>query len=159
MAQRNMVLRCGFCGDQVETKKCSICRKAYYCSKECQKADWPNHKEVCKVSDISLSKVVRYMEDSLPWEEIKTIISRKRNRSYCAFFWLLTIDINVKKLGKITTTELTEIPFNMVPETARWGSIRGKLIIICHIRFMGSDDEDLVLSLRHEMSDSRLLAK
>ena len=27
---------------------CTACRMTYYCSKKCQKADWPQHKEACK---------------------------------------------------------------------------------------------------------------
>lgn len=29
-------------------KKCSWCKLAYYCNKECQLEDWPNHKKHCK---------------------------------------------------------------------------------------------------------------
>ncbi|KAI9030220.1 hypothetical protein DFJ74DRAFT_655908 [Hyaloraphidium curvatum] len=28
--------------------RCSACRMARYCSKECQKRDWPEHKEICR---------------------------------------------------------------------------------------------------------------
>jgi hypothetical protein len=28
---------------------CSACKLAKYCSKECQRADWPRHKEICKM--------------------------------------------------------------------------------------------------------------
>ncbi|KAH3745501.1 hypothetical protein Pelo_13110 [Pelomyxa schiedti] len=30
------------------TKQCSVCGKVRYCSKECQKKDWPAHKLVCR---------------------------------------------------------------------------------------------------------------
>lgn len=32
----------------VSLKKCSRCRTAFYCSPECQRQDWPNHKVRCK---------------------------------------------------------------------------------------------------------------
>jgi hypothetical protein len=44
---------CTQCGkpDKIEGRnlfKCSACKQVYYCSKECQRADWKNHKESCK---------------------------------------------------------------------------------------------------------------
>lgn len=30
--------------------KCSGCSIAVYCSKECQLADWPNHKRICRIN-------------------------------------------------------------------------------------------------------------
>lgn len=38
---------CAHCARQCE-QLCSGCKKNYYCSVECQKADWPNHKDSCK---------------------------------------------------------------------------------------------------------------
>ncbi|KAF9523473.1 hypothetical protein CPB83DRAFT_862750 [Crepidotus variabilis] len=35
-------------------KKCSICSEVYYCSSECQHANWPQHKVSCKVSVVRL---------------------------------------------------------------------------------------------------------
>ena len=47
--------RCGVCnsrhgkgGPDVALKACSRCRKAFYCSAECQKADWKRHKQRCR---------------------------------------------------------------------------------------------------------------
>jgi len=45
-------VRCG-CGKLLNTnkkehKKCSRCQASFYCSKECQKLGWPEHKKVCK---------------------------------------------------------------------------------------------------------------
>ena len=32
----------------MQQKKCSGCKLVYYCSEECQKADWKKHKHICK---------------------------------------------------------------------------------------------------------------
>ena len=41
---------CNHCGVQDERGNypCAGCRKGYYCSKTCQRADWPHHKAMCK---------------------------------------------------------------------------------------------------------------
>ncbi|KAI9024675.1 hypothetical protein DFJ74DRAFT_705418 [Hyaloraphidium curvatum] len=46
---------CASCGKMSakeggEMKRCSRCRAAHYCSKECQTAHWPQHKTVCRDS-------------------------------------------------------------------------------------------------------------
>ena len=43
---------CQICGSK-NAKCCSSCKSMYYCSKECQKLDWYNHKKECK--EISLT--------------------------------------------------------------------------------------------------------
>ena len=63
------VRKCGYCSTPQQKelvhavmenfKKCSGCRKTYYCSSACQKAHWRTHKPVCmlrrRVKDDSLS--------------------------------------------------------------------------------------------------------
>ncbi|KAF9474260.1 hypothetical protein BDN70DRAFT_884996 [Pholiota conissans] len=39
-----------------ELLKCSKCKIAWYCSRECQKAQWPTHKKVCKEASSSMPK-------------------------------------------------------------------------------------------------------
>jgi hypothetical protein len=45
---------CGTCNKGVpevaELKTCKACRLTHYCSKECQRADWPRHKMMCVAS-------------------------------------------------------------------------------------------------------------
>ncbi|CAN0111089.1 unnamed protein product [Heterosigma akashiwo] len=39
---------CARCGDRLRPlHKCARCRRAAYCGRECQKADWKEHKKVC----------------------------------------------------------------------------------------------------------------
>jgi len=45
------VLACSFCRTQPGKKKfktCDVCRSVSYCSRECQKAHWSEHKKSCK---------------------------------------------------------------------------------------------------------------
>lgn len=49
VARKNKTRACWTCAREIEqNKKCSICRAAVYCSRACQKADWKNHKKMCR---------------------------------------------------------------------------------------------------------------
>lgn len=39
---------CANCSKPDCTERCSLCKAVYYCSSECQKTDWKNHKNSCK---------------------------------------------------------------------------------------------------------------
>jgi len=46
--QYNLEKRCFVCqNNEIELSLCSRCRLIYYCSPECQKKDWKNHKDYC----------------------------------------------------------------------------------------------------------------
>lgn len=50
---------------------CSRCKKAKYCSKECQKNDWKNHKRTCveKLSEFD-ADVDHYIDDRGHYDEV-----------------------------------------------------------------------------------------
>lgn len=39
---------CTTCNKKGITKKCTACKKVFYCNTDCQKQDWPTHKAFCK---------------------------------------------------------------------------------------------------------------
>ena len=53
------VLKCAVCGktgsgDKQEKplKSCSQCKSIFYCSVDCQRADWKEHKPICRNADL-----------------------------------------------------------------------------------------------------------
>ncbi|KAI0713527.1 hypothetical protein C8Q76DRAFT_463932 [Earliella scabrosa] len=55
------VIYCEHCGStklkKQELKRCAGCSGVLYCSKECQKAAWPNHKSMCRLRLDSISEL------------------------------------------------------------------------------------------------------
>lgn len=41
-------MRCGDCGKEGATLRCSRCKRAFYCEKACQQRHWKAHKETCR---------------------------------------------------------------------------------------------------------------
>jgi hypothetical protein len=56
------------CCDKSASKGCSACLKEGYCSGECQKADWKDHKKICKI-------LKRLSTDLQPYREVVQIIN------------------------------------------------------------------------------------
>jgi len=48
LAGKRSCAACGAHGLNVKLNVCSRCHKTYYCSVECQRKDWPKHKDPCK---------------------------------------------------------------------------------------------------------------
>ena len=104
---------------QDESKTCSRCHSEYYCSKECQKADWKNHKQICKQvveaakqvavssehrrSEIAkrrsfqeMSQKVRPARYTVPpyHEEYKKVYAEKEHYEYLWISWLSNSSTN-----------------------------------------------------------------
>lgn len=47
------VLFCAACGKSESLRKCQNCMVTAYCSKQCQRAHWPQHKPACKQAPAS----------------------------------------------------------------------------------------------------------
>ncbi len=48
MLEKALEKRCSLCSLS-KTMTCSGCMETYYCSSDCQKEDWPNHKTECRI--------------------------------------------------------------------------------------------------------------
>jgi hypothetical protein len=49
---------CTFCKLEKDLRRCSQCKYVAYCCTECQKKDWPNHKDICKQIAKAAKKIV-----------------------------------------------------------------------------------------------------
>lgn len=57
---------CVNCGVQAtKLRQCGACKLVGYCSTECQKADWPSHKEFCKAHRREHRRVIEPAVDDL----------------------------------------------------------------------------------------------
>ncbi|KAF9523829.1 hypothetical protein CPB83DRAFT_910339 [Crepidotus variabilis] len=82
---------CGFCFkvghySKFSLLKCKKCQRAFYCSKECQKADWPEHKRLCESWDEEDHKVIK-----MAWRvhhnlEFRELIEREIGQRYLVEF-------------------------------------------------------------------------
>lgn len=48
-AKIKIQMACPICGTPAVLQKCGKCKSAKYCSRECQRKDWPNHKKICLI--------------------------------------------------------------------------------------------------------------
>ena len=49
VVETRLKAKCFYCGKTADTKCCSRCKCAYYCSRDCQAAAWKSsHKATCK---------------------------------------------------------------------------------------------------------------
>lgn len=72
--------RCAMCSN-VSTQKCASCGEIKYCSKQCQRNDWPIHKILCKTfKDFS--------DPQRPGPDYKHAIRFPKNGEQPHFFWL-----------------------------------------------------------------------
>ena len=61
---------CTFCKLEKDLHKCSQCKYVAYCCTECQKKDWPNHKDICIKIARAAKKIVNpeYLKTTNPDE-------------------------------------------------------------------------------------------
>ncbi|KAJ7272146.1 hypothetical protein C8J57DRAFT_1317970 [Mycena rebaudengoi] len=76
---------CAVCGNlEYELRRCGKCKHASYCSKECQKADWPTHKFACNAADsgVNMTKIAQTLNAS-------TFLNMQLQGAFIAAFDLL----------------------------------------------------------------------
>ena len=86
-----MPFTCSLCAKPCKNRKCSRCKKAVYCSAECQKTHWKAHKAQCQelgatYVDISdLDEAARKMKRFLAGEEEDEPVSGEPVKSFLVY--------------------------------------------------------------------------
>ncbi len=52
---------CQYCGTTKKLQRCSGCKKTTYCSADCQKTDWPQHKPICKNNFVDIPNIEEHI--------------------------------------------------------------------------------------------------
>lgn len=56
------LIKCNICEQKLNLKKCSNCKIVSYCSVDCQRKDWNDHKILCKMTENDRNKSDDLME-------------------------------------------------------------------------------------------------
>ena len=65
---------CNFCGEKVTNlKKCGACGRSWYCSQDCQRKDWKEHKKACKVTRETVPASLGVLSATNPSDSTKTM--------------------------------------------------------------------------------------
>jgi tetratricopeptide (TPR) repeat protein len=75
------LIKCSRCGNPDTTSVCSGCHVQSYCSRECQKADWSEHKKTCEAPSSSLLVTCQNCYTSL---KTLRVCSKCKNSYYCS---------------------------------------------------------------------------
>lgn len=53
--------RCKKCNKEDASEKCGHCKTVCYCDKLCQKEDWSDHKNICKLYNKPVNKIIQFI--------------------------------------------------------------------------------------------------
>jgi hypothetical protein len=99
MASKNKV--CTSCEKIGVMKTCSRCKNIQYCSKECQKNDWVNHRKICKkVKVTKMSKEPKVYTGRELMQETKKVLNSKKIHLITHDMWKL-----IQEVYKILPTD------------------------------------------------------
>ena len=59
-------MACASCGLSPANLRCTQCKGVYYCSRDCQKANWKSHKAACSLGQSLASPSAAAAADRLP---------------------------------------------------------------------------------------------
>ncbi|KII87065.1 hypothetical protein PLICRDRAFT_55103 [Plicaturopsis crispa FD-325 SS-3] len=99
--------------DDDTMKRCSGCLGPLYCSKECQRLDWPLHKHICKEVQQSLIEGFRMQRDELDVSFIEYIAS------HIIYRHIPNVMKGAIDAGILISTLYLEIDYTVVPTAVR----------------------------------------
>ncbi|KDR67403.1 hypothetical protein GALMADRAFT_258355 [Galerina marginata CBS 339.88] len=154
-------------GEKEEFSKCARCRGVFYCSQECQKKDWADHKKCCKEPDKQRAFIVkcigrmnvnadlmRAIGLALGEELLPAFTAASDNRK----MWVACANLFISPCEEENIKSLisTDIPFKDLLDKPMQGRV--KIVGLSDVTDMNTsiDDRDRVLwqKLRDDMDRS-----
>ncbi|KAL0949833.1 hypothetical protein HGRIS_009868 [Hohenbuehelia grisea] len=90
---------------KITMKKCAKCEFVRYCSKACQRKDWPSHKPMCRVYNLDISDWTAHHKETFKWAAKEALNAYSTTRSKTTTHLLIIDAIRSDFSGAMITPE------------------------------------------------------
>ncbi|KAJ3504307.1 hypothetical protein NLJ89_g8002 [Agrocybe chaxingu] len=155
-ARENIKTTCSYCGE-IGQQKCARCKIASYCSRECQRKDWPDHKKSCT----EMTSITPRMVNSLIANQTLNLFLQV---ALVLMFNIATPPANPKPKHDMGSGSSSDIAAEMqrlslemreaIPNTGNWDEV--PFIAKCKVEIRPSDANNFVKLVNGQLTEAEL---
>lgn len=96
-------------------RSCGSCRYAHYCNTECQKADWKEHKKLCKETAVDYLLLKKFPSNyPLFYDSVSNVAHIYAEKHNVSAIWM-----NIEREGDSLTAEMHNISLNEIVDEVK----------------------------------------
>ncbi|CAF0769184.1 unnamed protein product [Brachionus calyciflorus] len=109
MSESKILSLCATCSKENAKYRCGNCKKSWYCSQECQKADWKSHKPKCNYDAEKLISLVIVKGEEV-WEQKVPRVETDPTNGWipCKITEMIGVPVMVKRWASYTQIPSSE---------------------------------------------------